>query len=102
MRPTVSAQLAGLRRIIADVAVPEVDAPYPADMLRGVLANLEMRERSWTQVAPFLAWDNEGTERLLEHIAPLVDATFALRVDSVLAAAPQDRTDADALDAHNT
>lgn len=102
MRPTISEQLGGMRRVLAEVVAPEVTGAYPADMLRGVLATLEMLERSWTRVAPFLAWDNERTEALLRAIAPLVDRSFAARIDATLGDVPTDVLDVDALDARNT
>jgi hypothetical protein len=102
VRPSISEQLAGLRRIIAEVIAPEVTGAYPEDMLRGVLANLEMLETSWSRVGPFLAWDNEGTERLLEAIAALMDPTLVQRIEATLVAAPHHPSDVDALDAHNT
>jgi hypothetical protein len=91
-----------VRRILTDVIAPELTGAYPVDMLRGVLANLEMLERSWTKVAPFLTWDNAATERLLDTIAPLVDEPLATRILTVLRAAPAGNGDADALDARNT
>jgi hypothetical protein len=102
MRPTVSEQLAGIRRVLAEVIGPEVTGAYAVDMLRGVLANLEMLERSWTNIGPFLAWDNDGTEAVLERIAPLVDADLAARIGDALVAAPADPTDVNELDARNT
>jgi hypothetical protein len=102
VRPTVSEQLAGVRRILADVIAPEVTGAYPVDMLRGVLANLEMLERSWMHIVPFLVWDNAGTERVLEHAAAVVDHETADRIRASLVAAPTDATDVAALDEHNT
>jgi hypothetical protein len=106
VRPTVSEQLAGVRRILAEVIAPEVTGAYPVDMLRGVLANLEMLERSWMQIGPFLVWDNAGTERVLEHAAAVVDDETAARVRAALVAAPTEADaagqDVDALEAHNT
>jgi hypothetical protein len=102
VRPTVSEQLAGMRRILADVIAPEISGAYPADMLRGVLANLEMLERSSSKVGPFLVWDNAGTERLLESIAPMAGESFTRRVEAVLLTRPADHVDVEALDAHNT
>lgn len=101
MRPTVSEQLAGVRRILAEVIAPEVTGAYPVDMLRGVLANLQMLETSWTQIAPFLAWDNAGTERVLEHAAAVIDDETATRIRAALVAAPTDHTDVAALEDHN-
>jgi hypothetical protein len=102
MRPTISEQLAGMRRILAEVVAPEVTGAYAVDMLRGVLANLEMLERSWSRVGPFLAWDNAGTERLLEAIARTLDPPFARRVEALLLTRPVDQVDVEVLDAHNT
>lgn len=102
MRPTISEQLRGMRRVLAEVVAPEVTGAYPADMLRGVLATLEVLERSWTRVAPFLAWDNERTEALLRSIAPHVSRDLAARIDAALVAPPADVLDVDALDARNT
>jgi hypothetical protein len=91
-----------VRRILTDVISPEVTGAYPVDMLRGVLANLEMLEQSWTRVGPFLAWDNTATESLLGSIAPLVDDELASRITTVLAAGPDDSSDVGALEEHNT
>lgn len=102
MRPTISEQLAGIRRILLDVVSPEVQGAYPADMLRGIVANLEMLERSWTDVAPFLAWDNDGTARVLAVVAPVVDSDLAGRIATVLDAPVPDPLDANALEARNT
>ncbi|HEX7096249.1 MAG TPA: hypothetical protein VF183_10225 [Acidimicrobiales bacterium] len=102
MRPTVSEQLAGIRRILDEVIAPQVTEAYPVDMLRGVLANLEMLERSWTRVVPFLAWDNEQTAELLRDVASVVDHGLAARIAEALAAAAVDPLDVAALDARNT
>jgi hypothetical protein len=102
VRPTVSEQLAGVRRILSDVIAPEVSGAYPIDMLRGVLANLEMLEQSWTRVGPFLAWDNEGTEQVLRSVVPFVDGDLAARITALVVAAPVDASDVGALEARNT
>jgi hypothetical protein len=101
VRPTVSEQLAGVRRILAEVIAPEVTGAYPVDMLRGVLANLEMLERSWANVGPFLSWDNKGTEVVLRATAPLVAGELSTRIGACLSAAPTEDADVLALDAHN-
>jgi hypothetical protein len=103
----VSEQLAGVRRILADVIAPEVTGAYPVDMLRGVLANLEMLERSWSNVPEFLAWDNAGTARVLGEARPFVGHGLQARIDDALhdtgdAGAPAGHVVAiDALDASN-
>jgi hypothetical protein len=102
MRPTVSEQLAGVRRILADVVAPEVHSAYPSDMLRGILANLEMLERSWGDVAPFLAWDNGATMQLLADVASHVEGDVAAKIGAVLAEPDADPLDVAALEARNT
>jgi hypothetical protein len=69
MRPTLTELLGTMRRTLEEVVAPEVDAPYAAQMLRGVVANLEVIEASWDRVLPFFAWDNEQMLALLEQVA---------------------------------
>jgi hypothetical protein len=102
VRPTISEQLAGIRRVLVDVVSPEVQGAYPVDILRGVVANLEMLERSWTQVMPFLAWDNAETARVLDGAKACVEDPLRLRIDATLSHSEPDPLDAVALDAHNT
>jgi hypothetical protein len=101
MRPTVAEQLRGLRRILAEVVAPEVGAAYPADMLQGVIANLEMLERTVPAVAPFLAWDNDATASLLDAAAPLLGGDLAVAVAQARSWPPVDPLDVDALHARN-
>lgn len=102
MRPTITEQLAGIRRILADVVAPEVQGAYPLDMLRGIDANLAMLERSWTQVVPFLAWDNTETARILVAAQRVVDAQLGARIGAAIADAEPDPLDVVALESHNT
>jgi hypothetical protein len=102
VRPTIAEQLAGIRRILVEVVSPEVQGDYPNDMLRGIAANLEMLEQSWTRVAPFLAWDNEGSAQVLTAVQACVERDLARRIGAALAAAEPDPLDVDALDARNT
>jgi hypothetical protein len=67
VRPTLTEFAANMRRILEDVVAPEVSAPYPAHMLRGVIANLEVIEKSWDSVLPFFEWDNAAMRTLLEQ-----------------------------------
>jgi hypothetical protein len=102
VRPTVSEQLAGMRRVLREVIGPEVTSAYPADMLRGMLATLEMLERSWARVAPFLSWDNAATEQLLRAGLPHVTAPIAAQIRATLSEPAPDPLDVDALDRRNT
>jgi hypothetical protein len=65
MRPTVSEQLAGLRRVLADVVAPEITDAYAADVLDGALATLDALAAGWTDVPAFLRWYSEATGRVL-------------------------------------
>ncbi|MCU1399334.1 MAG: hypothetical protein JWN62_2443 [Acidimicrobiales bacterium] len=64
MRPNVTEQLAGIRRILADVVAPHVADPYPADVLAGVLAVLDTLSR-WDEIPDFLRWDSERCNSIL-------------------------------------
>ena len=64
MRPDVTEQLAGLRRILAEVVAPHVVDPYPADVLAGVLIALDTLSR-WDQIPDFLRWDSERCNSIL-------------------------------------
>ncbi len=76
MFPTVTDQLRELRRVLADVVMPEVTGSYATDTLSSALATLKMLERAWDRVVPFLVWDNE------QLIGLLGDAGAADRPDS--------------------
>ncbi|MCU1391162.1 MAG: hypothetical protein JWL72_4500 [Ilumatobacteraceae bacterium] len=64
MRPNVTEQLAGLRRILAEVVAPHVVDAYPADVLAGVLAALDTLSR-WDEIPDFLRWDSERCNSIL-------------------------------------
>jgi hypothetical protein len=68
MRPTVSEQLVGLRRVLADVVAPEVTDAYAADVLDGALSTLQLLADGWAHVPSFLGWDIEATGRVLELV----------------------------------
>ena len=89
MRPDVTEQLDGLREILERVVVPLVADPYPADVLDGVLATLELLVDAAPLVPTFLRWDSEGTVEVL-------------RLAGVTAPAPpDDLLEPGALDAHH-
>ncbi len=68
MRPDVSEQLEGLRRILDEVIAPELHDPYPADILAGVCATLETLSSGWREVPAFLQWDAEMSAALLRQV----------------------------------
>ena len=66
MRPNVSEQLTGMRRVLHDVVAPDVTGSYPLDILDGVMSTLDALAASWLDVPAFLRWDAEETARLLQ------------------------------------
>ena len=89
MRPDVTEQLAGIRKVLEDVVAPHVTDPYPADVLDGALATLEMLADTWAEVPAFLRWDAAETTAVLRQIG--VDAP----------APPEDPLDLAALHEHD-
>ncbi|MCU1485328.1 MAG: hypothetical protein JWN67_2074 [Actinomycetia bacterium] len=65
MRPDVTEQLRGIRQILAEVVAPEVTEPYPADVLAGALATLDLLADAWAEVPRFLCWDSAATAHVL-------------------------------------
>jgi hypothetical protein len=88
MRPTITEQLDGIRRVLAEVVAPHVADPYPADVLNGVLAALDTLSR-WAEVPMFVRWDAEEASTILAMIGIVVGEP------------PEDQLDLDALDAHH-
>jgi hypothetical protein len=68
VRPDVSEQLDGLRRILEQVVAPELHDPYPVDILAGVCATLETLSSGWRAVPAFLQWDAEMSAALLRQV----------------------------------
>jgi hypothetical protein len=68
MRPDVTEQLEGLRRILEEVVAPELHDPYPIDILAGVCATLETLSSGWREVPAFLQWDAEMSAALLRQV----------------------------------
>lgn len=89
MRPTVSEQLDGIRQVLAEVVAPEVRDPYPAAVLAGALATLELLAGAWADVPAFLRWDADATAGVLA----LVDVSVP--------SPPTDLLDLAALQAHH-
>ncbi|MCU1373981.1 MAG: hypothetical protein JWO68_1267, partial [Actinomycetia bacterium] len=82
MRPDVTEQLTGIRQVLADVVAPHVTDPYPADVLAGVLAALDLLADAWAQVPKFLCWDSAATAHVLalvgQPVPPMPDDLFDL------------------------
>lgn len=84
MRPDMTDQLAGVRRILNDIIAPELREGYPSQVLRGVVKNLMMLEGAWPKIISFLEWDIEQTEALLRGMAPFLDDSMKSRVLAAL------------------
>lgn len=80
MRPDMTDQLAGVRRILTDIIAPELREGYPSQVLRGVVKNLTMLEAAWPKITSFLEWDIEQTEALLHEMTPFLADTTKSRV----------------------
>jgi hypothetical protein len=65
MRPTITEQLDGLRRILAEVVAPEVTAPYPAEILGSVIGALDALSANWARIPNYLAWEIESSRSIL-------------------------------------
>ena len=65
MRPSITEQLAGLRRILAEVVAPEVTAPYPAEILGSVIGALEALSANWARIPDYLAWEIGSIQSIL-------------------------------------
>ena len=109
MRPTVEEQLSGIRRVLEDVVVPQVDDPYAADVLAGALAALDVLAEAGPDVVAFTRWDTTASGEVLAMVGveppappadPLDLAALALHHEAVRtlleAAVPAIRQDPDA------
>jgi hypothetical protein len=83
MRPTVSEQLDGIRKVLADVVAPEITDPYPTAVLAGALATLELLAGAWADVPAFLRWDAEATAAVLALVGVPVPTMPADALDLV-------------------
>jgi len=102
VHPTVDEQLREARRILEEVVEPEVQTDYPADTLRAVLSALQMLEGAWSEVLPFLHWDNEATAALLDAaLHHDVAGDLGARIRVSLARPPADATDVEAAHRRN-
>ena len=100
MHPTVTEQLDGLRRILAEAVAPEVSAPYPAEILGGVIGALNALQANLHAIPAFLRWDIETTAGVLDAAKPLLGVELAGEIDA--AKAGGDLTDLAALEAMQT
>jgi hypothetical protein len=74
VRPTLSEQLAGVARILAQIVAPAIHDPYPADVLGGLIATLDAIAASWTDIPAYLAWDAAEMVAVLSALGDGLDA----------------------------
>src|SRR5271154_5074479 len=86
MRPTVTEQLDGLRRILAETIAPEVTSPYPAEILGSVIGALDALQSNGHRIPAFLAWDPLTTAAVLDAARPLLDAGLVAEIAAARAA----------------
>jgi hypothetical protein len=101
VRPDVSEQLDGVRRILEEVVAPELADPYPIDILAGVCATLETLSSGWRAVPGFLQWDAEMSVALLGQLIVAgveLDDELDTELREVVFADPPDAADLGALE----
>jgi len=102
MNPTITEQIQGLSRILGEVIAPEVQSPYPAEILGSVIGALDALQSSWSRIPVFLQWDIAETTAVLVAAKPILDAGLAAEIDIAIAAAPADAGDWAALEIYQT
>jgi hypothetical protein len=89
MRPDLTEQLRGIRRVLAETVAPLVDDEYAADVLAGALTTIGLLADAWSEIPGFLRWDIEATREVL--------ATAGLQAPP----GPDEPYDLTALEAHH-
>ena len=83
MRPDLTEQLHGIRRVLAETVAPRVDDEYAAGILAGLLGTIDLLAEAWIQIPGFLRWDSEATGEVLRSVGqqapPLPDDPLDLR-----------------------
>jgi hypothetical protein len=101
MRPNVSEQLDGIRRVLTQVIAPHVTDPYAASVLNGLLGALGSLAAGWSFVPQFLRWDTDGTATVLTAARPYLDEGLTAELDEVLEHAPDGDCDVLVLELHH-
>ncbi|WP_420618471.1 hypothetical protein [Candidatus Poriferisocius sp.] len=65
MRPTLSEQIEGARRVLVELAAPEVSDPYVQEQITFAAAALERVGTRWPEVLPDLVTDIRALEGVL-------------------------------------
>lgn len=65
MRPTLSEQIIGARRVLVELAAPEVSDSYTKEQIAFAAAALEHAAARWSEVLPDLVTDIRALEEVL-------------------------------------
>ncbi|MCY3631915.1 MAG: hypothetical protein OXH29_04495 [bacterium] len=65
MRPTLSEQIIGARRVLVELAAPEVSDSYTQEQIAFAAAALEHAAARWSEVLPDLVTDIRALEEVL-------------------------------------
>lgn len=103
MKPSVTDQLHQTTRALREVVLPHVRDPEARRVAESSIAGLELLERSWVHVLPFLAWDNQRLTELLNErgLDPDTHAGTADGAGTSTDAADVDPLDVEANDRRN-
>jgi hypothetical protein len=88
MHPTISEQLGGIQRLLADIVAPEVQSAYAREILTGAIAALGALREALPKVPEFLRWDADSTAAVLTTALPLLRDDLAVEFRSALAESP--------------
>jgi len=101
VRPNVSEQLDGIRRVLTQVIAPHVTDPYAASILTGLVGALGSLAAGWSSVPQFLRWDADGSAAVLTGARPYLDEGLTAELDEVLDHAPDGDCDVLVLELHH-
>ena len=65
MRPTLTEQIEGARRVLVELVAPEVSDPYAQEQVAYAASALENAAARWSQVLPDLVADIRALEEVL-------------------------------------
>jgi hypothetical protein len=84
VQPTIEAELAGARRLLAPWAADDHLPPEAIGDLKAVVRILQRLEGAWSRVLPYLVADNVRTAELLRELAPLSPPDLRAEIDAAV------------------
>ena len=85
MRPSLTEQINGARRVLVDLVEPELDDPYVKEQVAHAAAALERAAGRWTTVLAELVTDIRELEAVLGEARRVLDETVPGVVDHAAA-----------------